>query len=103
MPAVLPGARAEVHHEVRRLDHLPVVLDDEGRIETANPGATRILRVPLAFAMVHVQFLTAIVWALLIAWLLVRTKSLGACIVAHAVTNLLLGVYVLVYRDWAFW
>ena len=50
---------------------------------------------PLAFAMVHVQFLTAIMWALLIAWLLLRTKSIGACIVAHATTNLLLGVWVL--------
>lgn len=51
--------------------------------------------VPVAFAFVHVQFLTAIVWGLLIAWLLVRTKSLGACIVAHATTNLLLGLWVL--------
>ncbi len=51
--------------------------------------------VPVAFAFVHVQFLTAIVWGLLIAWLLVRTKSLGACIVAHALTNLLLGLWVL--------
>lgn len=51
--------------------------------------------VPIFFAMVHVQFLTAIVWALLIAWLLVRTKSLGACIVAHATTNLLLGLWIL--------
>jgi len=65
--------------------------------------------VPLAFAMVHPQWLTSIVWALLIAWLLVKTRSLGACIVAHAVTNLLLGAYVLISwygfgRDvWFFW
>ncbi len=51
--------------------------------------------VPVAFAMVHVQFLTAIVWALMIAWLLWKTKSLGACIVAHATTNLLLGLWIL--------
>ena len=65
--------------------------------------------VPLAFATVHVQWLTAIVWALLIAWLLWRTRSLGACIVAHAVTNLLLGAYVLIAwygfgkDEWFFW
>ena len=69
--------------------------------------------VPLAFAMVHVQFLTAIVWALLIAWLLVRTRSIGACIVAHGVTNFLLGAWVLGtwklgirpmgYSQWFFW
>jgi CAAX prenyl protease-like protein len=57
-----------------------------------------------AFGTVHGNWLpTAIVWALLIGALLVYTKSLGACIVAHAVTNLLLAVYVLVYHDWSFW
>ena len=57
-----------------------------------------------AFATVHGNWWpTAIVWALLIGALLVYTKSLGACIIAHAVTNLLLAVYVLVYHDWSFW
>jgi uncharacterized protein len=65
--------------------------------------------VPIAFATVHPQWLTSIVWALMIAWLLVQTRSLGACIVAHGVTNLLLGAYVLfnwyaLNRDvWFFW
>jgi uncharacterized protein len=68
-----------------------------------------VLIVPGIFAMVHIQWLTAVVWALLIAWLLVRTKSLGACIIAHAVTNLLLGLYVLYMSfvvgqpEWYFW
>jgi hypothetical protein len=53
--------------------------------------------------MVHVQWLTAIVWGLMVALLLVRTRSLGACIIAHAVTNLLLGAYVLWTGDWSFW
>ena len=57
-----------------------------------------------AFATVHGNWwLTAIVWAIIVAGLLVYTKSLGACIVAHATTNLLLGIYVLLYHDWAFW
>jgi hypothetical protein len=59
--------------------------------------------VTLAFASVHIQWLTAIVWGSIIAALLVRTRSLGACIIAHAVTNLLLGGYVLCTRDWTFW
>jgi CAAX prenyl protease-like protein len=59
--------------------------------------------VALLFATVHIQWLTAIVWGLLIAWLLIRTRSIGACIVAHAVTNFLLGLYVLVTGDWYFW
>jgi uncharacterized protein len=57
-----------------------------------------------AFALVHGNWwLTSIVWALMIGALLVYTRSLGACIVAHAVTNLLLALYVLRMRDWAFW
>src|SRR5439155_27116499 len=60
--------------------------------------------VSLFFATVHGNWwLTSIVWAMMIGWLLVRTKSLGACIVAHGVTNLLLAIYVLYTRDWAFW
>ena len=35
--------------------------------------------------------------------LLVYTKSLGACIIMHAVTNLLLAVYVLKYQAWHLW
>jgi CAAX prenyl protease-like protein len=62
------------------------------------------LIVSIAFATVHGNWwLTSIVWALMIAGLLVYTKSLGACIIAHGVTNLLLAVYVLKYQDWAFW
>src|SRR5580692_5663009 len=59
--------------------------------------------VTLAFSSVHIQWITAIVWGAMIALLLIRTKSLGACIIAHGVTNLLLGIYVLVTHDWQFW
>lgn len=60
--------------------------------------------VSAAFATVHGNWwLTAIVWALMIGLLLVYTKSLGACILAHATTNLLLSLYVLHTHDWSFW
>ncbi|MEO6435198.1 MAG: CAAX prenyl protease-related protein [Tepidisphaeraceae bacterium] len=63
-----------------------------------------VLIVAGAFALVHGNWwLTSIVWALMIAALLIYTKSLGACIIAHAVTNLLLALYVLKTQDWAFW
>lgn len=32
-----------------------------------------------------------------------RTRSLGACVLAHAVTNLLLGIYVMRSQQWGFW
>jgi CAAX prenyl protease-like protein len=60
--------------------------------------------VPLIFAVVHGNWwLTAIVWAFMIGGLLAYTKSLGACIIAHATTNLLLGVYVLYSKQWSLW
>ena len=36
-------------------------------------------------------------------WWLVRTKNLADCIVAHAVTNGLLSVYVLLTGQWQYW
>ena len=60
--------------------------------------------VSLVFAVVHGNWwLTAIVWAAMAGGLLVLTRSLGAVIVMHATTNLLLGLYVLRTHDWTFW
>lgn len=36
-------------------------------------------------------------------WILYRTKSLWACILAHAVTNLLLACYILASGKWGYW
>ena len=46
------------------------------------------------------ELLAAAVWFSMITWLMVRTRSLWDCIAAHAVTNLLLGVYVVASGDW---
>jgi CAAX prenyl protease-like protein len=72
-------------------------------VQVGEYDSTAFWLTPILFASVHVQWLTAIVWGLLIAVLLVRTKSLGACIIAHAVTNFLLGLYVLHTHEWFFW
>jgi len=69
-----------------------------------------LIIVSLLFCTVHIQWMTAIVWGLMVGLLLIRTRSLGACIVAHAVTNALLGAYVLYatqvlgrQSEWMFW
>lgn len=36
-------------------------------------------------------------------WWMVRTRSLADCMVAHAVTNALLSVYILVGAHWEYW
>lgn len=33
----------------------------------------------------------------------IRTRSLAACVLAHAATNLLLGIYIMQTRQWGFW
>jgi uncharacterized protein len=63
-----------------------------------------ILIVTLLFCSVHLnQWVTALVWGGMIGTLLLTTRSLGACIVMHGVTNFLLGAYVLIWHDWWFW
>jgi CAAX prenyl protease-like protein len=67
-------------------------------------GWQPFLGVAVAFSFVHGNWwLTSIVWALMIGAMLVWTRSLGACIIAHATTNLLLAAYVLYTHQWFFW
>lgn len=46
------------------------------------------------------ELLAAFVWFSMVTWLMVRTKSIWDCVIAHAVTNLLLGVYVVTTGNW---
>jgi CAAX prenyl protease-like protein len=62
------------------------------------------LIVAVIFTVVHGNWwLTAFVWALMVGGLLAYTRSLGACIIAHGTTNLLLGIFVLYTKQWFFW
>ncbi len=55
------------------------------------------------FAVEHDRWLVGLAAGIAYNLWIYRTKSLYACIVAHAVTNLALGVYVLVTGEWTFW
>jgi uncharacterized protein len=55
------------------------------------------------FGLEHNLFLAGMMAGIAYNLLLYRTKSLTHCIFAHAVTNLLLGVYVLATGKWQFW
>lgn len=59
--------------------------------------------VTILFAVAHPEFIAALVWCAGVNLLLYRTKNLWACIVAHATTNFLLGVYILVTKAWSLW
>lgn len=70
-------------------------------IGTFTPSALAISVV--LFGIEHNQWFAGIVAGLLYTLLLHRTKSLSLCIVAHAVTNFMLGVYVLTTEQWRYW
>ena len=55
------------------------------------------------FVLAHTLWLAAIVAGLAYAWLYVRTGKLWVAVIAHAVTNGALGVWVLVTGNWQFW
>jgi CAAX prenyl protease-like protein len=51
----------------------------------------------------HPEKLAALVWFSLITWLMIRTRDIWDCVAAHALTNLMLGIYVVTYGDWRLW
>lgn len=61
--------------------------------------------VTLMFGLAHwgADFIPAILTGAIYNYLAIRTKSLASCIIAHAVTNLGLGIYIMQTRQWGFW
>ncbi|SRR5579862_411217 len=61
--------------------------------------------VTLFFALAHLgpDFAPALVTGALYNVVACRTRSLGACVFAHALTNLLLGFYIMTTGQWGFW
>jgi uncharacterized protein len=46
------------------------------------------------------ELLAAAVWFSFITWLMLRTRNIWDCVVAHAITNLILGIYVVISGNW---
>ena len=65
--------------------------------------AVAITTLMVTLAHSPVDWIGALVFGSAMAWLAIRTKSLGACVVMHAVANLVLGIYVLVTGNYGFW
>jgi CAAX prenyl protease-like protein len=61
--------------------------------------------VTLAFGFSHARadWIAALICGALYNLVAYRTRSLTSCVVAHAVTNGLLGVWVMQTRQWGFW
>lgn len=58
---------------------------------------------PIYGVLTHpAEAFAAAAWFGLVTWLMIKTRSIWDCVVAHAVTNLLLGVWVLATGEWYF-
>lgn len=61
--------------------------------------------VALAFGFSHPSpdWPAAIATGMLYNWVAYRTKSLATCVITHALTNLLLGFWIMSTGQWGFW
>lgn len=57
----------------------------------------------LLFGFSHNEWLPGILCGAAYQWLVIRKNRLGDAMTAHAITNLLLGLYIVRYGAWWFW
>jgi uncharacterized protein len=79
---------------------------ERAQFEMVDPqrvGLKAIVLSTFVFTLAHTLWLAAVVAGLAYAWLYVRTGKLWVAIVAHAVTNGALGVWVVLTGNWAYW
>ena len=57
----------------------------------------------LVFGFAHQEWLAAILCGAAYQWLVIRHGRLGEAMTAHAITNLLLGIWVVTTGAWQFW
>jgi uncharacterized protein len=55
------------------------------------------------FGLTHNEWLAGILCGAAYQWLVIRKNRLGDAMTAHAITNLLLGIYIVLYGQWHFW
>jgi len=66
-------------------------------------GVRALLISSIVFGIEHGLWLAGIIAGLAYGWLYIRSGNLWLPIFAHAVTNLLLGAWVLATGQWHFW
>ena len=66
-------------------------------------GLKAVLLSTFVFTLAHTLWLAAVIAGLAYAWLYLRTGRLWVPVIAHAVTNGALGVWVVMTGNWAFW
>jgi uncharacterized protein len=72
-------------------------------VDPARVGLRAVVLSTFVFMLAHTLWLAAIVAGLAYAWLYIRTGRLWVAVIAHAVTNGMLGVWVVFTGNWGFW
>ena len=72
-------------------------------VDPARYDAQAFWLVVLVFGLEHDRWLAGMMAGAVYGWIVLRTGRIGPAIVAHATTNLALGVYVILSRQYGFW
>jgi CAAX prenyl protease-like protein len=72
-------------------------------IDLSRYDAQAFWLVVLVFGLEHDRWLAGMMAGAVYGWLVLRTGRIGSAIVAHATTNLALGGYVILSRQYGFW
>ena len=82
-----------------------LIKDDFTQVPFGTFSWTSFGVVTLFFGLAHMgpDFWPAIITGALYNFVAYRTRSLASCVLAHAITNLLLGIYILRTGQWGFW
>lgn len=62
-----------------------------------------VVTIAFGFSHARADWIAALITGALYNCVAYRTKSLASCILAHAITNLLLGLWIMKTRQWGFW
>ncbi len=78
-----------------------VVDNDWAKLPIGQVNRAAVLVGTIVPMLMHpAELLAAAVWFSMVTWLLVKTRNIWDCVTAHAVTNLLLGIDVVVSGEW---
>ena len=72
-------------------------------VDPRRVGLRAVLLSTFVFTLAHTLWVAAVMAGLAYAWLYRRTGRLWVPVLAHAVTNGVLGVWVVATTNWAFW
>ena len=76
---------------------------DFTKVDPGRYAALPFMLVAIVFAAEHVEWFAGLLTGLLYGWLFLRTRDIWAAVLAHVVTNLMLGGYVLATGSYQFW